>query len=58
VPPGTDDLAVVHGAFPASSQELTILTRSMLQVMADFASQIDVPEQRLARRPGASRRRR
>jgi hypothetical protein len=44
VPPGTNDLVVVHGAFPASSQELTILTRSMLQVMADFASQIDVPD--------------
>jgi hypothetical protein len=45
VAPGTRELEVVYGAFPASPRELAILTRSMLQVMADFASQIELPEQ-------------
>lgn len=44
VEPGVRELEVVYGAFPASPRELAILTRSMLQVMADFASQIEVPE--------------
>lgn len=44
VAPGTRELEVVYGAFPASPRELAILTRSMLQVMADFASQVDLPE--------------
>jgi hypothetical protein len=44
IPPGTRELEVVYGAFPASPGELAILTRSMLQVMTDFASQIDLPE--------------
>jgi hypothetical protein len=41
---GTRELEVVYGAFPVSPRELAILTRSMLQVMTDFASQIDLPE--------------
>jgi hypothetical protein len=45
VDPGTGELQVVYGAFPSSPGEIAILTRSMLQVMTDFASQIDVPEQ-------------
>jgi hypothetical protein len=44
IAPGTQELEVVYGAFPASPRELAILTRSMLQVMADFASQIDLPD--------------
>lgn len=44
VAPGIKELEVVYGAFPASPRELAILTRSMLQVMTDFASQIDLPE--------------
>jgi hypothetical protein len=44
VAPDTRELEVVYGAFPASPRELAILTRSMLQVMADFASQIELPE--------------
>lgn len=47
VPPGTKELEVVYGGIPDSPRELAILTRSMLQVMADFASQIDIPEKDL-----------
>ena len=44
VAPGTRELEVVYGAFPGAPRELAILTRSMLQVMTDFASQIELPE--------------
>jgi hypothetical protein len=34
---------VVSGAFPENDQEIAIMTRSMLQVLVDFSSYIDVP---------------
>lgn len=42
--PTTKELEVVYGAFPTSPGEMAILTRSMLQVMTDFASQIELPQ--------------
>ena len=44
---GLDPLAreftVVYGTFPEPDAEIAILTRSMLQILIDLASQIDVP---------------
>lgn len=37
------EFTVVYGSFPEPDAEIAILTRSMLQVMIDLASQIDVP---------------
>ncbi len=34
---------VVYGSFPADNTEIAILSRSMLQVLIDFASYIEVP---------------
>jgi hypothetical protein len=34
---------VVFGMFPSDRQEIAVVTRSLLQVMIDFASYIDVP---------------
>lgn len=35
---------VVFGSFPENDREIALLTRSVMQVLADFASYIDVPE--------------
>jgi hypothetical protein len=40
---GEREFSVVYGSFPANDTEIAILTRSMLQVLVDFASFIDVP---------------
>jgi hypothetical protein len=37
------EFSVVYGSFPERDTEIAILTRSILQVMVDFASYIDVP---------------
>jgi len=37
------EFSVIYGSFPESDTEIAILTRSILQVMIDFASYIDVP---------------
>ena len=39
---------VVYGAYPGNDKEIAIQTRSILQVMIDFGSYIDVPETDLA----------
>jgi len=39
---------VVYGAYPENDKEIAILTRSILQVLIDAASYIDVPETDLA----------
>ncbi|MCG6973503.1 MAG: hypothetical protein LJE66_10210 [Desulfobacterales bacterium] len=41
--PDIKEIRVVHGAFAADDQEIAMLTRSMLQIMIDLASYIDVP---------------
>jgi len=41
--PATREFKVVYGSFPEPDAEIAILTRSILQVMIDLASQIDVP---------------
>jgi hypothetical protein len=37
------EINVVYGAFAADNQEIAMLTRSMLQIMIELASYIDVP---------------
>lgn len=37
------EFTVVYGSFPEPDAEIAILTRSMLQILIDLASQIDVP---------------
>ena len=39
---------VVYGSYPENNREIAILTRSVMQVLTDFASYIDVPEADLA----------
>ena len=39
----TSEYRVVFGTFPANDKEVAIQTRSMLQVLADLASYVDVP---------------
>lgn len=41
--PAAREFTVVYGSFPEPDGEIAILTRSILQVMIDLASQIDVP---------------
>jgi len=41
--PAAREFTVVYGSFPEPDAEIAILTRSILQVMIDLASQIDVP---------------
>lgn len=42
---GEKEVAVSYGLFPASGREISMLTRSMLQIMVEMAAQIDVPDQ-------------
>lgn len=42
------EFRVVYGTYPENDTEITILSRSILQVMIDMASHIDVPEADLA----------
>ena len=37
------EFTVVYGSFPEPDTEIAILTRSILQILIDLASQIDVP---------------
>lgn len=42
------EFSVVYGSHPEQDTEIAVLTRSLLQVMIDFASYIDVPEADIA----------
>lgn len=42
------EFSVVYGSYPEQDAEIAVLTRSMLQVMIDFASYIEVPEADIA----------
>lgn len=48
VDPKANEFKVVYGAVPSDDGEIAILTRSMLQVMIDLSSTIDVPPEHLA----------
>jgi hypothetical protein len=41
---GVQEYNVVYGAYPNDTKEIAILTRSMLQIVIDLASAIDVPK--------------
>ena len=41
--PDAKEIRVVYGAFAADDREIAMLTRSMLQIMIELASYIDVP---------------
>jgi hypothetical protein len=41
--PEASEFRVVYGSFAANDTEIAILSRSMLQILIDFASYIDVP---------------
>ena len=41
--PSAEEFHVVYGSYPENDKEIAILTRSILQVLIDIASMIDVP---------------
>ena len=43
--PGADEIKVSYGIIPETDQELAMQTRSMLQIMIELATQIDVPSE-------------
>ena len=48
VSPGDGELDVVFGSVPQNDRELALQTRSMLQIIIELASHIDVPPQNVA----------
>jgi len=46
--PGRKEIRVTYGSIPQGDQEIAMLTRSMLQIMIELATQIDVPLQHTA----------
>jgi len=42
--PEATEFSVAYGLVPANNKEIALLTRSMLQVLQDYASYIEVPE--------------
>jgi hypothetical protein len=48
VDPHAPEYRVVFGMFPSDRQEIAVVTRSLLQVMIDYASYIDVPASDIA----------
>ena len=46
--PAVREYSVVYGSYPENDTEIAILSRSILQVLIDLASYIDVPEADLA----------
>jgi hypothetical protein len=43
LPPGVSEIPVGYGLIPRNNQEIAMLTRSMLQIMVEMSSQVDVP---------------
>ncbi len=41
--PGTTDINVVYGAIPRDNKEIALLTRSILEVLIDISTDIEVP---------------
>ncbi len=46
--PETTDYLLVYGSIPRNDREIAMLTRSVLSIMVDLASWIDVPEEHVA----------
>jgi len=46
--PGVQDVKVEYGLIPKDDTEMAMLTRSMLQIMIELATQFNVPEEHLA----------
>ena len=44
IDPQTDEFNVVYGSVAGNDHEIALLTRSMLEILSDLASYIDVPE--------------
>ena len=42
--PREREFEIVHGSLPASARQIALETRSMMQVLIDLASYIDVPD--------------
>jgi len=42
-----NEYSVVYGSYPENSREIAILSRSIMQILVDFSSYIDVPSQDL-----------
>jgi len=45
---GEKEISVTYGVIPKGDHEIALLTRSMLQIMIELATQIDVPPQHVA----------
>jgi hypothetical protein len=45
--PDVNDFSVIFGAAPKSDKELTVLSRSMLQILIELAGSINVPKEHL-----------
>jgi len=43
--PGTDDFKIIYGAAPTQEGEIAILTRSIMDIIIELCSQIDVPSE-------------
>ena len=52
--PNATELKIVYGAIAANDKEIAILSRSMLQIMIDLASSVEVPDIHVAERRVAS----
>jgi len=48
--PQATEFSVVYGLIPANDKQIALLTRSMLQVLQDYASYIEVPEADVAQK--------
>jgi len=46
--PGEKEVTVSYGLIPANDREIAMLTRSMLHIMVELATQIDVPARHVA----------
>ena len=46
--PQESEFTVVYDAIPTSHQEIAILSRSMMQILSELASYIEVPEKHIA----------
>lgn len=42
--PGSQEVQVTYGLIPSNDREIAMLTRSILQIMVEMATQIEVPE--------------
>jgi hypothetical protein len=46
--PGRQEYRISYGVLPSTSDEVVVQTRSMMQVLTDYASQIELPAQDIA----------